>query len=107
MDTVHVRDRGMLGAPDHEVWRYGQSEGRTICTINYGDFRNLAASEPGGHFGVVAMASGTNPAGQFDMVTAAINWLAGSNTGAGLFLNRYLEVDENGEIIFVEVHYGS
>lgn len=106
MDTIHVRDRGMLGAPDYEVWRYGQSDNRTICTINYNDFLRLARGEPAGHFGVLAIASGANPIGQFDMVTAAMNWVtAVSNSGSG-FLNRYLEVDDDGEIILAEVHYG-
>jgi hypothetical protein len=59
-----------------------------------------------GHSGVLAIASGAGPTGQFDMTMAAINWVqSGSNSGAG-FLNRYLEVDETGEIIFAEIHYG-
>ena len=105
MDTIHVRDRGMLGAPDHEVWRYGQTDKRTICTINFNHFMKLARGEFGGHHGVLAIASGANPAGQFDMVTAAINWMkSASNDGSG-FLNRYLEIDEDGEVVLAEVHY--
>jgi hypothetical protein len=91
---------------DHYVWRYAQEEKRTICTINANDFRRLAEGQKSGHSGVLAIASGAGPTGQFDMTMAAINWVqSGSNSGAG-FLNRYLEVDETGEIIFAEIHYG-
>jgi predicted nuclease of predicted toxin-antitoxin system len=105
MDTIHVRDRGMLGSPDHEVWRYAQSENRTVCTINANDFRKIAASQGSDHAGVIAIAGGADPAGQFDMTMAALNWVdSTSNSGSG-FLNRYIEVDEDGEIIFAEIHY--
>lgn len=106
MDTIHVRDRGMLGSSDREVWRYAQDEKRTVCTINANDFRKIAMGEYSGHFGVLAVASGANPGGQFDMVQAGLNWItSGSNSGSG-FLNRYIEVDENGELVFAEIHYG-
>lgn len=106
MDTIHVRDRGMLGSPDHEVWRYAQQEKRTVCTINANDFRKIATGETAGHFGILAVASGANPAGQFNMIEAGLNWIiSGSNSGSG-FLNRYIEVDENGELVFAEIHYG-
>lgn len=107
LDTIHVRDRGMLGAPDHEVWRYAQSNERTICTINAGDFRRLAKAEDGDHQGVLAVASGHPASGQLDMTMAALNWLTtGSNSGAG-FLNRYIEVNDNGEVVLAEIHYGA
>lgn len=107
LDTIHVRDRGMLGASDYEIWRYAQNENRTVCTINADDFRRLGSAENGDHCGILAIASGQPATGQFDMTMAAINWLTtGSNTGAG-FLNRYIEVDDNGTIIFAEIHYGN
>lgn len=106
MDTVHVRDRGMLSAPDHVVWRHAQDEQRTLCTVNANDFRKLANGESGDHHGVLALAGGMNPIGQMDLTMAALNWVkSGTNTGAG-FLNRYLEVAENGEIVFAEIHFG-
>lgn len=106
LDTVHVRDRGMLGAPDHRVWRYAQNDDRTLCTINANDFRRLGLAEDKGHAGILAIAGGATVAGQFDMLMAGVNWIVtGSNSGSG-FLNRYIEVDENGEIVFAEIHYG-
>jgi hypothetical protein len=94
----------MLGAPDHEVWRFGQNDKRTICTINFTDFLKLARGEPDGHHGVLAMASGANPAGQFDMVKAALNWMGTASNAGARFENRYLEVDETGEIVLSELH---
>jgi hypothetical protein len=96
MDTIHVRDRGMLGSSDSDVWRYAQDDRRTVCTINANDFRRIAAHETVEHYGVLAVASGANPVGQFDMMMSGINWLtSGSNSGEGFF-NRYIEVDDNG-----------
>jgi hypothetical protein len=106
LDTIHVRDRGMLGSPDHEVWRYAQNDNRTVCTLNAKDFLKLAEAETYDHSGVIAVAGGIGLSGQLDMTMAAINWVnTGSNSGAG-FLNRYIEVDEDGEIIFAAIHYG-
>jgi predicted nuclease of predicted toxin-antitoxin system len=106
MDTIHVRDRGMLGSSDRAVWRYAQDERRTVCTINANDFRKIAAGENSNHYGVLAVASGENPAAQFDMVMSGLNWITSeSNSGSG-FLNRYIEVNENGELVLAEVHYG-
>lgn len=42
VDAVLVRDRGLLGAPDHELWKLAVAETRTIVTINAKDFRKLA-----------------------------------------------------------------
>jgi predicted nuclease of predicted toxin-antitoxin system len=42
VDAIHVRDRGLLGAADHEIWRFARQEVRTIVTINGKDFRKLA-----------------------------------------------------------------
>jgi predicted nuclease of predicted toxin-antitoxin system len=44
VDAVHIRDRNLLGAADHEIWRFAQQEARTIVTINGRDFRRLAKS---------------------------------------------------------------
>ena len=38
VDAVHIRDRGLLGASDHELWKFAKQEARTIVTINGKDF---------------------------------------------------------------------
>ena len=35
VDAVHVRDRGLLGAPDHELWKLAVAETRTIIDSNW------------------------------------------------------------------------
>jgi predicted nuclease of predicted toxin-antitoxin system len=47
VDAVHVRDRGLLGAADHEIWKFARQEVRTIVTINGRDFRKLAKKKSG------------------------------------------------------------
>lgn len=95
----------MLGCPDHEVWKYAQSEERTVCTINASDFRRLSKNNKADHCGVLAIASGNGVEAQFDMTMVALNWLEGSSNSGDGFRNRYIEVDENGEIILAEMHY--
>jgi len=34
VDAVHVRDRNLLRAADHELWKFAMDEARTIVTIN-------------------------------------------------------------------------
>ena len=86
---------------------YAQNDNRRVCTLNAKDFRKLAEAEINEHSGVIAVAGGIGLSGQLDMTMAAINWVTtGSNSGQG-FLNRYIEVDENGEMIFASIHYGT
>ncbi len=43
VDAVHVRDRGQLGALDHEVLEMAFAEDRILATSNVRDFRRLAS----------------------------------------------------------------
>lgn len=101
VDAVHVRDRNMLGVEDHIVWRYAQENGRAVVTINKGDFLKLAKSSKA-HSGLVVIPSGGTTHAQFLWLSAALTWISTSNTGNG-FLNRYVEVDESGNIVFAEI----
>jgi predicted nuclease of predicted toxin-antitoxin system len=44
-DVQHVRDLGMVGAPDHVVWRRAVEESRVLVTINARDFVKLAQNQ--------------------------------------------------------------
>jgi predicted nuclease of predicted toxin-antitoxin system len=104
VDAVHVRDRGLLGAPDHELWKLALDEARTIVTINGRDFRKLAQRSQT-HPGIVVIPSGGSPNVQFDFIMSAVKWVTSTNSPDG-FSNRYLEVDEKGEIARAELISG-
>jgi predicted nuclease of predicted toxin-antitoxin system len=105
VDAVHVRDRGLLGAPDHELWKLAMAETRTIVTINAKDFRKLAQRTQT-HPGIVVILSGGSPDAQFNFLMSAVRWMSITNSAAG-FSNRYLEVGENGEIVVAELIAGA
>jgi predicted nuclease of predicted toxin-antitoxin system len=105
VDAIHVRDRGLLGAPDHELWKLALDETRTIVTINAKDFRKLARRSQA-HPGIVVIPSGGSPDAQFNFIMSAVRWVSTANSTAG-FSNRYLEVGENGEIIAAELIGGT
>ena len=71
VDTIALRDRGLLNVADHIVWRLAQEEDRAVVTINYGDFRRLA-SRSGRHAGLVIVPSGRTRDGQLRMVANVI-----------------------------------
>jgi len=101
VDTVHVRDRGLLGAPDYVLWNYAQVEQRTVCTINAADFAKLARSTRD-HSGLVIIPSGGPASDQLSWVGAAVSWVSTSNSVGG-FLNHYIEVGEDGQIVLAEL----
>jgi predicted nuclease of predicted toxin-antitoxin system len=57
-DVCHVRDRGLIGQPDHMVWRRAIAESRILVTINARDFVRLAEREEL-HGGLVTFPSGS------------------------------------------------
>jgi predicted nuclease of predicted toxin-antitoxin system len=101
IDAVHVRDRGLLGAADHEIWKFARQEVRTVVTINGRDFRRLARNSED-HPGVIVVPSGGSPEAQFKFIMAAVMWVTSANAPEG-FSNRYLEIGERGDIILAEV----
>jgi predicted nuclease of predicted toxin-antitoxin system len=103
VDAVHIRDRGLLGAADHELWKFARQEARTIVTINGKDFRKLAKDSEE-HPGIVVIPSGGSPDAQLEFIMSAVMWVTSTNSSDG-FSNRYLEIGNNGEIILAEVIY--
>jgi len=103
VDAIHVRDRGLLRATDHEIWKFAKQEARTIVTINGRDFRKLA-KQSREHPGVVVIPSGGSRDAQLEFVMSAVTWVTSTNSPDG-FSNRYLEIGDEGEIILAEVTY--
>jgi predicted nuclease of predicted toxin-antitoxin system len=100
VDAIHVRDRGLLGASDHEIWKFAKQEARTIVTINGKDFRKDCQEHPG----IVVIPSGGSPDAQLEFIMSAVTWVTSTNSSDG-FSNRYLEIGDRGEIILAEVTY--
>jgi predicted nuclease of predicted toxin-antitoxin system len=44
VDICHVRDRGLLGATDQEVFQRAFEEDRVLVTLNVGDFEAIAVN---------------------------------------------------------------
>ena len=98
-----MRDRGLLSATDHEIWKFAKHEERTIVTINGKDFRKLAKDSEE-HPGIVVIPSGGSPDVQLEFIMSAVTWVTSTNSSGG-FSNRYLEIGNKGEIILAEVTY--
>jgi predicted nuclease of predicted toxin-antitoxin system len=102
-DVIHVRDRGLLRAADHTLWRYAIEEDRVLCTINGKHFKKLAAATPL-HSGLIVIPGGHRPTQQFNLVTLAVSWVIKTNAPTG-FVNRYIQTGDHGEIILAEIIY--
>jgi predicted nuclease of predicted toxin-antitoxin system len=57
IDACHVRDRGILGASDHDVLERAYQEDRVLVTSNVDDFVKLAAAREI-HAGIVLIERG-------------------------------------------------
>lgn len=104
IDTATVRDRGLLGADDHIIWRLAQGESRTVVTINAGDFRRLARQTPG-HAGLIIIPSGSGRDGQLRMIESVIAKAREENAILPTFRSRIYEVLEDGSIA-IEISEG-
>lgn len=97
VDTITVRDRGLLSAPDHIIWRRAQDEGRSVVTINAGHFEAFARKEPG-HGGLVIIPSGHGRLEQMRLIMSVIDSLRVEN---GLFVElrgRVFRIEADGHL---------
>lgn len=101
VDALHIRDRNLLEAPDHEIWRFANQENRAVVTINGRDFLKFAQKSES-HSGLVVIPSGGNRVVQLNLIMTAVAWVNSANSPAG-FTNRYIEVGENGEIVLARI----
>ena len=97
VDTVAVRDRGMLSATDIQVWRRAQEEARALVTINESDFERIAR-EADEHHGLITIAGGGSREQQLQYVTLATLWASGKNAILPNFRNWFVSVDANGVV---------
>ncbi len=92
IDAVHVRDRGQLGALDHQVLELAFAEDRILVTSNVRDFRRLASSREL-HCGIVLVVEGDLLRDeQLDVLRRAVR-LVGLEFDAGReMINRVLRI---------------
>ena len=102
VDTIHVRDRDLLGSEDHVLWRYASTQSRTFVTINRGDFCRLAVNEIG-HPGLIVIPGGAKRDEQLDCVLEAVEWARTANDNVSPFANRLIEVSLTGDLTYEEM----
>ena len=105
-DVYHVRDRGLIGQPDHVIWRRAVDEDRVLVTINAGDFVRLAEREEL-HGGLLTFPSGSRPDDQLALILRAIERFSADRAQGEDSLNRWLNIRGNGEIQIVNLSWES
>ena len=102
-DVIHVRDRGLTGAPDSEVFRFAFGEDRALVTINVRDFVKLARRVEL-HPGMVLIAEGHyTRAEQVQILASAVSAIEALEDGGQDLVNRALHVDDAGCIRIEEL----
>jgi hypothetical protein len=101
-DVFHVRDRGLMGQPDHVIWRRAVDENRILVTINARDFVRLARREEL-HGGLVTFPSGARPYEQLMSIARAIEHLEADNARGGDPMNRWLDIGDDGAIRIIDL----
>ena len=102
IDTIHVRDRGLLGAGDHVIWARAMEQVRTVVTIDLDDFICFALREKT-HPGILAIPSGGSREEQLNYVMTAVTLASASGPTARLFTNQCVEVSPTGDVRFEEL----
>jgi predicted nuclease of predicted toxin-antitoxin system len=96
IDACHVRDRGILGAPDHDVLERAYQEDRVLVTSNVDDFVKLAAAREI-HAGIVLIErSGLLRDEQIALMREVAAMLADH----GAMINELLRVAADGSMSF-------
>lgn len=99
LDAVHIRDRGLLEATDHEVLQRAYSEDRVLATKNVDDFVKLARAREL-HPGIILVEDGDLVREeQLRVLRAAVAALEGERN----LVNRVLRVWADGNVIFEDV----
>jgi predicted nuclease of predicted toxin-antitoxin system len=97
IDVYHIRDRSLLGAMDHELWKRAKDEIRTVVTSNGEDFRDLCARDET-HPGVLVIPGGKTRAEQTASVMRAVKWAAGRNAILSSFRDQFVTVGNDNSI---------
>ncbi|ELR97662.1 DUF5615 family PIN-like protein [Gloeocapsa sp. PCC 73106] len=96
VDAVSVRDRGLLGADDRQVFKYAFDEDRIIVTANIADFEDfINAYEV--HGGIVFIQEGDLLRHeQISVITEAVKTIQTEIKAGRDMLNRVLYISFNG-----------
>jgi predicted nuclease of predicted toxin-antitoxin system len=96
IDAYHVRDRGILGATDHDLLERAYQEDRVLVTSNVNDFAKLASAREM-HAGIVLIErSGLLREEQI----ALIREIATAIVEHGAMVNELLRVADDGSMTF-------
>ncbi len=99
LDAVHIRDRGLLEAKDHEVLERAYAEDRILATKNVGDYVKLARAREL-HPGIILLEDGDLVRDeQLSVLRAAVAALQGERD----LVNRVLRIWADGKFIFEDV----
>jgi predicted nuclease of predicted toxin-antitoxin system len=93
-DVYHIRDRGLIAAPDHVIWRRAIEESRVMVTINAHDFVRLARREEL-HGGLITFPSGATANQQVELILRAIEAFEAEGRDP---MNSWLDIGEDGQI---------
>ena len=96
IDACHVRDRGILGASDHDVLERAYQEDRVLVTSNVDDFVKLAAAREI-HAGIVLVERGGLLR---DEQIALMCEAAATLADHGVMINELLRVAADGSMMF-------
>jgi predicted nuclease of predicted toxin-antitoxin system len=96
IDACHVRDRGILGASDHDVLERAYQEDRVLVTSNVDDFVKLAAAREI-HAGIVLVERGGLLR---DEQIALVREVAAMLADHGAMINELLRVAADGLMTF-------
>jgi len=98
-DVVHIRDRGILGDPDHAVLAKAFDEDGILVTANVGVFRKLAGAREL-HAGMVLVEDGgLNRAEQLEVLQRILVALDAEDD----LVNRVLTVKLDGGLVIEEL----
>lgn len=98
LDVVHIRDRGMLGTTDPEVFDKAFAEDRILVTLNVGDFVKLASAREL-HAGVVLIEQpGLTRDEQLAVIQNAIKFIGNEDMA-----NRVVWVNDDGTMEFEDI----
>ena len=103
LDVVHVRDRGLLGKPDHVILENAYKEDRILVTANARDFQRLARSTEL-HPGIILFLDGSLSRDEQHVLMQKVVVILGVELDEGRdMVNRVLEIEANGEHQFYEL----
>lgn len=103
IDTVAVRDRGLLGKDDRFILNYAFNEDRILVTANIGDFERFARSVEV-HSGIVFMEEGDLlREEQIRVVSEAIKAIKAEIEAGRDMVNRVLYISILGTMVFEDL----